>query len=260
MNKNIEMNEAFTLIELIRRYQLETKNFMRYSKNIVNGIIYALYKTHLNNTPDSYTILSDNLDSLRLSTKLYNYDVETDYIKDDDLDDITYESIFDFPRELLQRKIVITRKEPLTNMPSTIVWYGTWFDGDIDFSSEIIEPEDMLSSKYIYLLADIFDDLINLYDDLDISEHEACVQYRSFNENKVEMIHSAYFLNMIAHTISTDDHIHVSYVADYMDLYKSALGHVDFETQKEIDRENAAESKKPAEKTFTTEPIEGPLF
>lgn len=260
MNKNIEMNKAFTLIELIRRYQLETKNFMRYSKNIVNGIIYALYKTHLNNTPDSYTILSDNLDSLRLSTKLYNYDVETDYIKDDDLDDITYESIFDFPRELLQRKIVITRKEPLTNMPSTIVWYGTWFDGDIDFSSEIIEPEDMLSSKYIYLLADIFDDLINLYDDLDISEHEACVQYRSFNENKVEMIHSAYFLNMIAHTISTDDHIHVSYVADYMDLYKSALGHVDFETQKEIDRENAAESKKPAEKTFTTEPIEGPLF
>ena len=260
MNKNIEMNEAFTLIELIRRYQLETKNFMRYSKNIVNGIIYALYKTHLNNTPDSYTILSDNLDSLRLSTKLYNYDVETDYIKDDDLDDITYESIFDFPRELLQRKIVITRKEPLTNMPSTIVWYGTWFDGDIDFSSEIIEPEDMLSSKYIYLLADIFDDLINLYDDLDISEHEACVQYRSFNENKVEMIHSAYFLDMIAHTVSTDDHIHVSYVADYMDLYKSALGHVDFETQKEIDRENAAESKKPAEKTFTTEPIEGPLF
>ena len=38
MNKNIEMNKAFTLIELIRRYQLETKNFMRYSKNIVNGI------------------------------------------------------------------------------------------------------------------------------------------------------------------------------------------------------------------------------
>ena len=260
MNKNIEMNKAFTLIELIRRYQLETKNFMRYSKNIVNGIIYALYKIRLNNTTDSYTILSDNLDSLRLSTKLYNYDVETDYIKDDDLDDITYESIFDFPRELLQRKIVITRKEPLTNMPSTIVWYGTWFDGDIDFSSEIIEPEDMLSSKYIYLLADIFDDLINLYDDLDISEHEACVQYRSFNENKVEMIHSAYFLDMIAHTISTDDHIHVSYVADYMDLYKSALGHIDFETQKEIDRENAAESKKPAEETFTHINIEGPLF
>ena len=260
MNKNIEMNKAFTLIELIRRYQLETKNFMRYSKNIVNGIIYALYKIRLDNTPDSYTILSDNLDSLRLSTKLYNYDVETDYIKYDDLDDITYESIFDFPRELLQRKIVITRKEPLTNMPSTIVWYGTWFDEDIDFSSENIEPEDMLSTKYVYLLADIFDDLINLYDDLDISEHEACVQYQSFNENKVEMIHSAYFLNMIAHTISTDDHIHVSYVADYMDLYKSALGHIDFETQKEIDRENAAESKKPAEKTFTTEPIEGPLF
>lgn len=233
---------------------------MRYSKNIVNGIIYALYKIRLNNTPDSYTILSDNLDSLRLSTKLYNYDVETDYIKDDDLDDITYESIFDFPRELLQRKIVITRKEPLTNMPSTIVWYDTWFDGDIDFSSESIEPEDMLSTKYVYLLADIFDDLINLYDDLDISEHEACIQYRSFNENKVEMIHSAYFLDMIAHTISTDEHIHVSYVADYMDLYKSALGHIDYETQKEIDRENAAESKKPAEKTFTTEPIEGPLF
>lgn len=260
MNKNIEMNKAFTLIELIRRYQLETKNFMRYSKNIVNGIIYALYKIRLDNTPDSYTILSNNLDSLRLSTKLYNYDVETDYIKDDDLDDITYESIFDFPRELLQRKIVITRKEPLTNMPSTIVWYDTWFDGDIDFSSESIEPEDMLSTKYVYLLADIFDDLINLYDDLDISEHEACVQYQSFNENKVEMIHSAYFLDMIAHTISTDDHIHVSYVADYMDLYKSALGHIDYETQKEIDRENAAESKKPAEKTFTTEPIEGPLF
>ncbi len=260
MNKNIEMNEAFTLIELIRRYQLETKNFMRYSKNIVNGIIYALYKIRLNNTPDSYTILSDNLDSLRLSTKLYNYDVETDYIKDDDLDDITYESIFDFPRELLQRKIVITRKEPLTNMASTIVWYDTWFDGDIDFSSESIEPEDMLSTKYVYLLADIFDDLINLYDDLDISEHEACVQYQSFNENKVEMIHSAYFLDMIAHTISMDEHIHVSYIANYMDLYKSALGHIDYETQKEIDRENAAESKKPAEKTFTTEPIEGPLF
>lgn len=260
MNKNIEMNEAFTLIELIRRYQLETKNFMRYSKNIINGIIYALYKIRLNNTPDSYTILSDNLDSLRLSSKLYNYDVETDYIKDDDLDDITYESIFDFHRELLQRKIVITRKEPLTNMPSTIVWYGTWFDGDIDFSSESIEPEDMLSTKYVYLLADIFDDLINLYDDLDISEHEACVQYQSFNENKVEMIHSAYFLDMIAHTISTDDYIYVSYVADYMDLYKSALGHIDYETQKELDRENAAKSKKPDEETFTTEPIEGPLF
>ena len=260
MNKNIEMNEAFTLIELIRRYQLETKNFMRYSKNIVNGIIYALYKIRLNNTTDSYTILSDNLDSLRLSTKLYNYDVETDYIQDDDLDDITYESIFDFPRELLQRKIVITRKEPLLNISSTIVWYGTWFDGDLDFSSESIEPEDMLSTKYAYLLADIFDDLINLYDDLDISEHEACVQYRSFNENKVEMIHSAYFLDMIAHTISTNEYIHVSYVADYMDLYKSALGHIDFETQKEIDRENVAESKKPNEETFTTEPIEGPLF
>ena len=260
MNKNIEMNEAFTLIELIRRYQLETKNFMRYSKNIVNGIIYALYKIRLNNTTDSYTILSDNLDSLRLSTKLYNYDVETDYIQDDDLDDITYESIFDFPREFLQRKIVITRKEPLINIPSTIVWYGTWFDGDIDFSSERIETEDMLSTKYIYLLADIFDDLITLYDELDISEHEACVQYRSFNENKVEMIHSAYFLDMVAHTISTDDHIHVFYVADYMDLYKSALGHIDFETQKEIDRENAAESKKPAEETFTHINIEGPLF
>ena len=260
MNKNIEMNEAFTLIELIRRYQLETKNFMRYSKNIVNGIIYALYKIRLNNTTDSYTILSDNLDSLRLSSKLYNYDVETDYIQDNDLDDITYESIFDFPREFLQRKIVITRKEPLINIPSTIVWYGTWFDGDIGFSSERIETEDMLSTKYIYLLADIFDDLITLYDELDISEHEACVQYRSFNENKVEMIHSAYFLDMVAHTISTDDHIHVFYVADYMDLYKSALGHIDFETQKEIDRENAAESKKPAEETFTHINIEGPLF
>lgn len=253
MNKNIEMNEAFTLIELIRRYQLETKNFMRYSKNIVNGIVYALYKTHLNNNHETFTISPDYPDSLRLSSKLYNYDVETDYIQDDDLDDITYESIFDFPRELLQRKIVITRKEPLINISSTIVWYGTWFDGDIDFSSESIEPEDMLSTKYAYLLADIFDDL-------DISEHEACVQYRSFNENKVEMIHSAYFLDMIAHTISTNEYIHVSYVADYMDLYKSALGHIDFETQKEIDRENVAESKKPNEETFTTEPIEGPLF
>ena len=260
MNKNIEMNEAFTLIELIRRYQLETKDFMRYSKNIVNGIVYALYKTRLNNNHDPFTISPDYPDSLRLSTKLYNYDVETDFIQDDDLDDITYESIFDFPRELLQRKIVITRKEPLINIPSTIVWYGTWFDGDIDFSSESINSEDMLSTKFVYLLADIFDDLINLYDDVDISEHEACVQYQSFNENKIEMIHSAYFLDMIAHTISTDEHIHVSYVANYMDLYKSALGHIDFETQKETDRENAAESKKPAEKTFTTEPIEGPLF
>lgn len=132
--------------------------------------------------------------------------------------------------------------------------------GIFDFSSESIELEDMLPTKYVYLLADIFDDLINLYDDLDISEHEACVQYRSFNENKVEMIHSAYFLDMIAHTISTDAPIHVSYVADYMDLYKSALGHIDFETQKEIDRESAAESKKPTEETFSAEPIEGPLF
>ena len=77
---------------------------------------------------------------------LFDYLPSYIIIQDDDLDDITYESIFDFPRELLQRKIVITRKEPLINIPSTIVWYGTWFDEDIDFSSESIEPEDMLST------------------------------------------------------------------------------------------------------------------
>ena len=65
---------------------------------------------------------------------------------------------------------------------------------------------------------------------------------------------------MIAHTISTDDHIHVSYVADYMDLYKSALGHIDFETQKELIEKMQLKVRKSTEETFIHTNIEGPLF
>lgn len=43
-----EVNQHFSLIELIKRYKDEENNFIRCSENIINALVFALYETRFN--------------------------------------------------------------------------------------------------------------------------------------------------------------------------------------------------------------------
>jgi hypothetical protein len=175
---------------------------------------------------------------------------------DKDLDDIQYESIYDMPSRLLYRYITIIRKEPLpNNIPTQIEWYGAWISGNNQMFDVPLDLDDMVSDKYVYLLADIFEDLGHVYEELQISQCRACKQYRTFHENKRSMIGSAYFLDMIANTVSLDTDIKVNYAIDYMNAYEKALGHTDMDTY----RERMSELKSEPEKMINIKD-DGPLF
>lgn len=251
-----EMNQDFSLIELIKRYKDEENNFIRCSENIINALVFALYETRFNDDYDTFKVSSKEFDAVQLSTELYDYHLSTDYLFDKDLDDIHFESIYDVPSRLLHRYITIIRKEPLPNdTPTQIEWYGAWTRGNNEIFDVPLDLDDMVSMKYVYLLADIFEDLSRVYEELQISQHRVCKQYETFHENKRSMIESAYFLDIVANTISSDADIHVNYSIDYMKAYEDALGHTDMDTY----RETMAELKSNPEKMFPIKD-DGPIF
>lgn len=251
-----EMNQDFSLIELIKRYKDEENNFIRCSENIINALVFALYETRFNDDYDTFKVSSREFEAVQLSTELYEYHLSTDYLFDKDLDDIQFESIYDVPSRLLHRYVTIIRKEPLPNdTPTQIEWYGAWTRGNNEIFDIPLDLDDMVSMKYVYLLADIFEDLSRVYEELQISQHRVCKQYETFHENKRSMIESAYFLDVVSNTVSSDQDIHVNYSIDYLKAYEKALGHTDMDTY----RETIADLKSNPEKMC---PItdDGPIF
>ncbi len=251
-----EMNQNFSLIELIKRYKDEENNFIRCSENIINALVFALYETRFNDDYDTFTVSRKEAEGFQLSTDLYDYHLSTSYKFDKDLDDIQYESIYDMPNRLLYRYVTITRKEPLpNNTPTQIEWYGAWTRGNNEMFDIPMDLDDMVSEKYVYLLADVFEDLSRVYEDLQISQHRTCKQYSSFYENKRSMIESAYFLDTVANTVSSDADITVKYSIDYLKEYENALGHTDMDAY----RETIADLKTNPEKMCHITD-DGPIF
>ena len=251
-----EMNQHFSLIELIKRYKDEENNFIRCSENIINALVFALYETRFNDDYDTFTASSKDPDSFQLSTDLYDYHLSSSYMLDTNLDDVQYESIYNIPSRLLYRYITIVRKEPLPNdTPTQIEWYGAWTRGNNEIFDIPLDLDDMVYLKYTYLLADIFEDLARVYEKLQISQHRVCKQYETFHENKRSMMESAYFLDNVANTVSLDTDIAVKYSIDYLKAYEDALGHTDMDAY----RETIADLKTNPEKMCPI-PDDGPVF
>lgn len=251
-----EVNQHFSLIELIKRYKDEENNFIRCSENIINALVFALYETRFNDDYDTFTVSNKDPESFQLSTDLYDYHLSSSYMLDTNLDDVQYESIYNMPSRLLYRYIIIVRKEPLPNdTPTQIEWYGAWTRGNNEIFDIPLDLDDMVYLKYAYLLAEVFEDLTHVYEKLQISQHRVCKQYETFYENKRSMMDSAYFLDNVANTVSLDTDIAVNYSIDYMAAYEKALGHTDMDTY----RERIADLKSNPEKMVPNKD-DGPIF
>lgn len=258
MNRVIKMNTDFTVLDLFKKFNYESQSFKWITNNIPHALIYALYKTKYEDIR-AFNASAYSSNYIRLSTELYNYDVELTHFIDEEPGMIDYESIYDIPPHVLCRRVVITRKEHLPNdVPTKIVWDDCWYlSDDDDFPTDDIEPEDMVSSKVLFLLADIFDDLTNVFEHFGLNQYDACRQYPTLNENKVEMIKTAYFLNAVVNEIVMDNIIKLEYEVHYDLTYKINLGHED-EVSKRIEARQLEVQKE--HDSLSMIDIEGPIF
>lgn len=258
MNRKIKMNTDFTVLDLFKKFNYESQSFKWMTNNIPHSLIYALYKTKYEEIK-AFDASGYSSNYIRLSTDLYNYDVELTHFIDEELGMVDYESIYDIPPHVLCRRVVITRKEHLPNdVPTKIVWDECWYlSDDDDFPTDDVEPEDMVSSKVLFLLADIFDDLTNVFEHFGLNQYDACRQYPTLNENKIEMIKTAYFLNAVVNEIAMDNIIKLDYEVHYDLAYKINLGHED-ELSKRIEARQLEVQKE--HESLSMIDIEGPIF
>lgn len=258
MNTQIKMNCDFTVLDLFKKFNYESQSFKWITNNIPHTLVYALYKTKYEEIK-AFSASPYSSNYIRLSTELYNYDVELTHFVDEELGMIDYESVYDIPPHVLCRRVVITRKEHLPNdVPTRIVWDDCWYlSDDDDFPTDDVEPEDMVSTKVLYLLADIFDDLTDVFETLGLNQYDACRQYQTLNENKVEMIKTAYFLDAVINEIDMNNVIKINYEAHYDLKYKINLGHED-EVTKRIEAKGREIQNEVS--NFSSDDIEGPIF
>lgn len=258
MNRKIKMNTDFTVLDLFKKFNYESQSFKWLTNNIPHSLIYTLYKTKYEEIK-AFDASAYSSNYIRLSTDLYNYDVELTHFIDEELGMIDYESIYDIPPHVLARRVVITRKEHLPNdVPTKIVWDDCWYlSDDDDFPTDDVEPEDTVSSKVLFLLADIFDDLTNVFDQFGLNQYDACRQYQTLNENKIAMIKTAYFLDAVVNEIAMDNIIKLDYEVHYDLTYKINLGHED-EVSKRIEARQL-EVQKEHDSLYMID-IEGPIF
>ena len=235
MNTQIKMNCDFTVLDLFKKFNYESQSFKWITNNIPHTLVYALYKTKYEEIK-AFSASPYSSNYIRLSTELYNYDVELTHFVDEELGMIDYESVYDIPPHVLCRRVVITRKEHLPNdVPTRIVWDDCWYlSDDDDFPTD--------------------DDV---FETLGLNQYDACRQYQTLNENKVEMIKTAYFLDAVVSEIDMNNVININYEAHYDLKYKVNLGHED-EVTKRIEAKGREIQNELS--NFSSNDIEGPIF
>lgn len=178
--KKDNVSKYYSVHELVQEALMNKKLYFEAQQNIIWGICMLIIDKHVE-------IDESPMGSKYMRTHIGPYTIDIQRFKVSNNEDGSFEYYSDIHfEEYISRVSVVKRDDQLPNdIPNELMFCIEWqtndpwcskYHDDISFSDELV-PEDVFKNKYIYLMADILDELDMFCTKKNIEQYSYC----SFN-------------------------------------------------------------------------------